>query len=239
MELNNQISIIVSSRELNRKNPGDLNKLLSSLKKSLYNINNIEVIFKFDSDDYLIESKLIEAVNNNPEINVKYFFSPKYGYLGLHKAYIEALEIIDSNSYVVIIVADDFSFKEDSNWDKELLEKTTSLKNEPFLVQDATKIGEMHDIPVFSKKIIELVGIGNSLSVDSWLVDLCKIYLEFGLTNYIITLPEFTQRQLCEFDFSHERWNIEREQLIQYFNSKEYKDSLETNKNKIKQYFNK
>ena len=74
MEPNNQISIIISSRELDRKNPGDLNKLLSSLKKSLYNINNIEVIFKFDDDDYLIENKLVEAVSNNPEINIKYFF---------------------------------------------------------------------------------------------------------------------------------------------------------------------
>jgi hypothetical protein len=239
MEPNNQISIIISSRELDRKNPGDLNKLLSSLKKSLYNINNIEVIFKFDDDDYLIENKLVEAVSNNPEINIKYFFSPKYGYLGLHKAYIEALEIIDFNSYIIIIVADDFSFTENSNWDKELLEKTNLLKTEPFLVQDATKIGEMHDIPVFSKKIIELVGIGNSLSVDSWLVDLCKTYLEFNLNDYIITLPEFTQRQLCKFDFSHERWNVEREQLMQYLDSKEYKNSLEINKNKIKEYFSK
>lgn len=239
MELNNQISIIVSSRELGRKNPGDINKLLSSLKKSLHNTNNVEIIFKFDDDDYLVENKLIEAVNNNPEINIKYFFSPKYGYLGLHKAYIEALEILDPNSYVTIIVADDFSFIENSNWDKELLEKTHLFKDKPFLIQDSTKIGEMHDIPVFSKKIIELIGIGNSLSVDSWLVEICKFYLENNLNEYIITLPEFTSRQLCSYDFGHERWNIEREQLIQYFNSEEYKETLSNMKQILKKYFNK
>jgi len=55
----------------------------------------------------------------------------------------------------------------------------------------------------------------------------------------IITLPEFTSRQLCSYDFGHERWNIEREQLIQYFNSEEYKENLNNMKQILKKYFNK
>ena len=73
------------------------------------------------------------------------------------------------------------------------------------------------------------------------LVLFCNVLFgqSFNLNDYIITLPEFTQRQLCKFDFSHERWNIEREQLMHYLDSKEYKNSLEINKNKIKEYFSK
>jgi hypothetical protein len=97
----------------------------------------------------------------------------------------------------------------------------------------------MHDIPVFSKKIIDLIGIGNSLSVDNWLVEICKFYLENNLNEYIITLPEFTSRIFCLYDSSYERDIIQREQLFQYLNSKEYKSELNDMKKILKKYFNK
>ena len=231
------ISIIISSRELGRKNLGSLNNLITSLKRSLYDFKNVEVIFKFDEDDILIEDKLIEAAANNPEINIKYFFSERYGYLGLHKAYYEALELIDPNSYIIVITADDFIFRENSNWDKQLLENSLHLKNEPFIVQDISRIGQMHDTPIFSKKLIELITLGNSLSVDGLLVDLCNFYLEFDLNKYIVNLPEIANRRTCDYDWGHERWNIEREELIKYLNSQEYKDFLNDKKEIIKQYF--
>jgi hypothetical protein len=237
MEANNMISIIISSRELGRKNPGDLKTFLSHLKMSLYDPNNVEIVFKFDNDDTLIEQSLNEAASLNPELNIKYFFSDRYGYLGLHKAYYECLKVIDSKSYVIVILADDFLCKPNSHWDKQLLEASIHLKNEPFVVQDKSKLGQMHDIPIFSKKMIDLVSLGNSLSVDSWSIDICSIYLEYNLNDYIIYLPEFTHRQTCAYDWGHERWNIEREQLIQYLNSQEYKELKNECKNKIKNYF--
>lgn len=238
MEVNNIISIIISSRELGRKNPGNLKTFLTNLKMSLYNTNNIEIIFKFDNDDSLIEQSLYEAASFNPELNIKYFFSDRYGYLGLHKAYYECLKVIDPKSYVVVILADDFLCKPNSHWDKQLLEASMHLKNEPFIVQDKSKLGQMHDIPIFSKKMIDLVSLGNSLSVDSWSIDICSIYLKYNLTDYIVYLPEFTHRQTCDYDWGHERWNIEREQLIQYLNSQEYKELKNECKTKIKNYFN-
>jgi len=231
------ISIVISSRELGRKNLGNLNTLLTSLKHSLYDFNNVEVIFKFDEDDILIEESLVQASLANPEINVKYFFSERYGYLGLHKAYYEAFEIMDPSSYIMVITADDFLFRANSNWDEQLLKNSSHLKNEPFIVQDISRIGQMHDTPIFSKKLIELVTLGNSLSVDGLLVDLCSFYLEFNLNNYIVPLPEIADRQTCNYDWGHERWNIEREELIRYLNSQEYKDFLNDKREIIKQYF--
>jgi hypothetical protein len=231
------ISIIISSRELERKNLGNLDYLLSSLKTSLYDFKNVEVIFKFDEDDFLIEDKLTQAATNNPEINIKYFFSKRHGYLGLHKAYYEALEIIDPSSYIIVITADDFLFRSNSNWDKHLLENSSYLKNEPFIVQDTSRIGQMHDTPIFSKKLIDLVTLGNSLSVDGLLVDLCKFYLESNLNEYIVSLPEIADRRTCSYDWGHKRWNIEREELIEYLNSEEYKKFLNDKKEIIKQYF--
>ena len=231
------ISVIVSSRELDRKNPGNLTKFLSSIKSSISNPNNIEIIFKFDNDDFLIENSLIEAATANPELNIKYFFSDRYGYLGLHKAYYECLDLLDPKSYVIVVLADDFLCKPNSHWDKQLLEASIHLKDEPFIIQDKSKLGQMHDIPVFSKRMIDLVSLGNSLSVDSWSIDICSIYLEYNLTDYIVYLTEFTHRQTCDYDWSHERWNIEREQLIQYLNSNEYKELKNECKNKIKNYF--
>jgi hypothetical protein len=232
------ISFLVSSREKNRKNPGDLNNLISSMKKSIYNVENIEVIFKFDNDDDIIEEHLLQAAYNNPDVNIKYFFSDRYGYLGLHKAYYECMKHLDPKSYIIAPLADDFLFQPDSHWDKTLLDLTKGMENKPFIVQDSTKVGKMHDIPVFSKKIIELITLGNSLSVDGLLVDICNIYLENNLNNHIITLPEFTFRQTCDYDWGHERWNIEREKLIEYLNSQEYKEFLLGCRKKIKQYFN-
>jgi hypothetical protein len=237
MEANNMISVIVSSRELDRKNPGNLTKFLSSIKSSISNPNNIEIIFKFDNDDFLIENSLIEAATANPELNVKYFFSDRYGYLGLHKAYYECLDLLDPKSYVIVILADDFLCTPGSNWDKQLLEVSIDFKNEPFLIQDPSKLGQMHDIPIFSRKIIDLVTLGDSLSVDSWSMSLYSIYSELSLTKYILSLPEFTTRQLCAFDMSYERWNVEREKLIKYLESQDYKDLIEKSKNKIKEYF--
>lgn len=237
MEQNSPISLLVSSRELHRKNPGNLNIFLTNLKHSLYDVKNVEVIFKFDEDDTLIEDQLHYAASNNPELSIKYFFSPRYGYLGLYKAYYECIECLSSESYIVIPMADDFIFHKNSHWDKLLLDKTVELIDKPFIVQDATKIGKMHDVPVFSKKVVELVTLGNSLSVDGFLVELCDIYLNLNLTEYIITLPEFTSRTPCDYDWSHERWNIERGQLIQYLNSPEHADFLSETTNKIKNYF--
>ena len=237
MEANNIISILVSSRELGRKNSGDLKTFLTNLKLSLHNPDNVEIIFKFDNDDILIEQSLTKAASYNPELNIKYFFSDRYGYLGLHKGYYESLKIIDPNSYIIIIIADDFVYKINSHWDKQLLNASAHLKNEPFIIQDKSKLGQMHDCQVFSRKLIDLVGLGDSLSMDGWLVDICSIYLEHNLTDYIVYLPEFTHRQTCAYDWSHERWNIEREQLIQYLNSQEYKELKDECKNKIKNYF--
>jgi hypothetical protein len=231
------ISIVISSRELGRKNLGNLSILLTSLKHSLYDFKNVEVIFKFDEDDTLAEESLVQASLANPEINVKYFFSERYGYLGLHKAYYEAFEIMDPSSYIMVITADDFLFRPNSNWDKQLLENSISLKNEPFIVQDISLLGQMHDTPIFSKKLIELVTLGNSLSVDGLLVGLCNFYLEHNLNKYIISLPEIADRQTCAYDWGHERWEVEREKLVGYLNSQEYKDFLNDKKEILKQYF--
>ena len=231
------ISIIVSSRELERKNPGNLSNFLTSIKLSISNPNNIEIIFKFDNDDYLIEESLIKAMNINPELKIKYFFSDRYGYLGLHKAYYECLNLLDPRSYIIVILADDITCFSGVNWDKQLLENSVNLMNEPFLVLDSAKLGQIHDVPIFSRKFIDLFTLGNSLSVDSWLKDLHQIYSEFSLTNYIINIPEFSARQICGFDFSYERWDVDRNKLIQYFESQEYKDLLEKSKIKIKNYF--
>ena len=235
--VNNIISVIVSSRELDRKNSGNLTRFLSSVKSSISDPNNIEIIFKFDNDDFLIENELIEAANFNPELNIKYFFSDRYGYLGLHKAYYECLELVDPKSYVIVILADDFLCNPESNWDKQLLEVSLELKNEPFLIQDPSKLGQMHDIPIFSRKIIDLVTLGDSLSVDNWSMNLYSIYNEFNLNKYILSLPEFTTRQICVFDTSYERWILERNELIKYHTSSEYKNLIEKTKNKIKEYF--
>lgn len=237
MEPNNPISLLVSSRELDRKNPGNLNVLLTSLKHSLHNVENVEVIFKFDEDDTIIENQLHYAASNNPELSIKYFFSPRYGYLGLHKAYYECIECLNDKSYIIIPMADDFIFKKNSYWDKFLLDKTANLTDKPFIVQDDTKVGKMHDVPIFSKKIVELVTLGNSLSVDGFLIELCNIYLDLDLTEYIVTLPEFTSRTICEYDFGPERWDRERKQLIQYLDSSEHADFLSETTNKIKNYF--
>lgn len=232
------ISIIVSSRELNRQNPGNLTNLLVSLKNSIYSPKNVEVIFKFDDDDFLIENELYKAASQCPELNIKYFSSERYGYLGLHKAYEEALDLMDPNSYIITVTADDFIFKPNSNWDKEMLDNSSHLKNKPFLVQDMKKLGHMHDSPVFSKKLIDLIGWGDSLSVDGLLVNLVELYLKNNLKKYITHSSEFAMRQMSSFDMSHERWNIEREELMRYLASPKYQDFLKKCEEAIKNYFN-
>jgi hypothetical protein len=237
MEVNKYISILISSREHDRKNSGNLINFLTSLRNSISNPNNIEVIFKFDKDDDIIEGKLNEAKEKCPDLNVKYVISDRYGYLGLHKAYYDCLKEVDSNSKVIVILADDFDFHRERNWDLDIIKNSFHIQDEPFIVQDSRKIGKMHDIPTFSKKIIDLVTLGNSLSVDGFLIDLCEIYLRNNLNNYIVFVPEFTSRKHCNYDVGIER-KIESNKLGTYLASQEYKEFLKNCENKIKNYFN-
>lgn len=237
MVANNYISIFTGSRELDRRNLGDLNVYVDSIRKSVYDIRNIEIIFKFDDDDFLIQDIIDEVIKNNPDMNIKYFFSPRYGYLGLHKAYYECLERVDPESRVITTLADDFLFKENSHWDKELIENSYDIKDEPFIVQDPSKIGVMHDAPFFSRKLVDLIGLGHSLSTDGLLVHICSMYTTNNLEKYIIDTKEFSMRKWCEFDGSHQRWNVEREELMAYQSSDEYKEYLQECENTISEYF--
>ena len=170
-------------------------------------------------------------------MNVKYIITPRYGYLGLHKAYHEMIDYINPNTYIIGFTADDFMFKEGSNWDKILLDSSCHLKDEPFIVQDETKVGKMNDTPFYSKKLIELITFGNSLSVDGLLLLMSEFYVENNLHNYIVTAPTFNYRMTCAYDWGVERWSVEREQLMRYFETDEYKNFIMKSKQTLKTYF--
>ena len=224
---NDLITIVINTRRKDNENTGSITQFLTNLTNSLYSPNNIEIIFKIDTDDNDSQEELDSIINNKQfPITVKYVNTERVFYKGLHIGYKQAFDIRDNNSKVVFAMADDFYFIAD-DWDKEILKKIKHFnKNDIFILTDYLgEAGRNPIAPGWSTKLIELSdGFGPTYSTDYW-TSLIGNELSKKDERTIVYFTEFSKRHTTELDGpSHPRWDTDREEMIQFHKTKEYKD---------------
>ena len=113
-----KISIFITSRVSDNANHG-LTELIRSLETNSYNLDQIEVLVKFDDDDDGVKP-LLEMLEST-KIRTKYKFGPRgRGYEDIHVGYTSLLEFASPKSKIYICMADDFEVV--NYWDLALLE---------------------------------------------------------------------------------------------------------------------
>jgi hypothetical protein len=233
------ISILLNSRAKDYNNPGSLDVFLNSLYSSLHNIENVEIIFKFDLDDDVILNQIIQLVKIYPDLQIKYVVTPRYYYTGLHIGYYECFKLVNKKSKLIICVADDFLFNK-KNWDQELLDQISSFnKNDLYTVQDfiGDNTNSVPICPMWSPKIIEICeGFGPVFATDAWSMYINKFLLSEIPSNVIIYNANI-QRITNELDGpSNIRWHTDRKEALEYLASEEFNNYIEIQLSLLKTY---
>jgi len=237
----NIITLVLNTRaQPDNLNRGSISNFLDSLNQSIYCPNNIEVIFKIDTDDpdSLNELDSIIETKKYP-FDVKYVNTDRVFYKGLHIGYKQAFDIRNKNSKVVFAMADDFIFQRHT-WDKKILESIQNYnKDEIFILTDY--IGEEGCNPVapgWSSKMIELCdGFGPTFSTDWWTSCIAKKFLEKNFDIVIIYEPFLKRLTLDELDGPKNiRWHTDRKEMIEYHRTEEYKEYLDKITDKLIKY---
>ena len=241
-----KITIVLNTRRKENENRGSVTTFLTHLNKSIYSPNNIEVIFKIDTDDDESLNELEDIINEKKyPFNVKYVNTERVFYTGLHIGYKQAFDIRSKNSKIVFAMADDFHFKAyykstRSNWDKEILESVSHLtRDDIFILTDFLgRHGNNPNNPGWMTKIIELCDcFGPTYSTDAWTTFLGKYFIENDMRDRVFYYEQFTKRITCHLDDENNvRWYTDRQAMINYHKSAEYKSYLEKTCNKLIKY---
>jgi len=237
-----KISILLNTRAMEYENNGSISVFLKELKRVIYSPNNIEVIFKIDTDDPDSRNILDDIINYKKyPFDVKYVNTERVGYTGLHIGYKQAFDVRCENSKIIIAMADDFNFI-GPHWDKHILEQVAHLtKDDIFILTDfiGDPIGNPNN-PGWSVGLIELCGgFGQTFSTDAWTSYLAKFLIENSFDDLIFYYTQFTQRVSSKLDFPDNiRWSTDRHDMIKYHETGEYKAYLEETMGKIKKYLN-
>ena len=112
------ISVIVTSRVEGNVNH-NLKELIRSLAEHSRHPENIELLVKFDYDDYQSDPLVREIQDMEHPFEIKSCLGPRgKGYTDIHRGYNQLLPIISQKTKIVIAMADDFRAERD--WDNAL-----------------------------------------------------------------------------------------------------------------------
>jgi len=112
------ISILVTSRIEGNVNHR-LKTLLDSLKVSINHPDQIEVLVKYDNDDYACQKEALEIVNAKYPFRILCEDGPRgRGYIDIHLGYNQLLHSIHPDTNVVVAMADDFTCN--GGWDDQV-----------------------------------------------------------------------------------------------------------------------
>lgn len=247
------ISILISSKIHNNPSFG-LFELLDSILEKTDNLNNIEILIKFDIDDPELEkcTKKLEAYQN--KILIKYIAEGKYrGYIDIHFGYIRAMSLISDSSTIVGCMADDFIVTK-QGWDTEIIEKSKQYPDNIFILhqrphptnkgnyeecnikkfdtsrytEDLTNAYIVDECPFWGRKLLEIISFWHVSFTDGWTIVFEKYLFEkFNINRTLFLDDLFIHRRLSEVDLdSHERWDTERKWNMEFINSKFFKDMV-------------
>lgn len=210
-----KISLLINSRIEGNANWG-LKNLLKDLAYKSADINNFEVLIKFDDDD-------VAVVELDPTLNCKItaIRTPRRrGYADLHCGYADLMPLVSESSIMVGAIADDMRVIH-QGWD-ELLLKTARNCRELFIIHshkpnENVNIdnleGTVHDeSPFWSKKLIHICQCNWWIyATDAW-----TTALEYWLEKYGCNFTVLTHLGLFRRNFNGaidtqqntERWNV-------------------------------
>jgi glycosyltransferase involved in cell wall biosynthesis len=238
-----KITIVLNTRRKENENTGNITTFLTALNKSLYSPNNVEVIFKIDTDDDESLNELEDIINKGTyPFNVKYVNTTRVFYKGLHIGYKQAFDIRSKNSKIIFAMADDFVFDNKRyNWDKEILEQVSHLtRDDIFILTDFISADPdcNPNNPGWSVGLIELCnGFGVTYSTDAWTSFIARYLIDNGTGDRIFCYKQFTKRITCHLDNeTNARWYTDRQDMINYHKSAEYRIYLETTCKEIVKY---
>lgn len=205
------VSIILSSRV--KKNPdSDIHKLLTSIQFCGGNVDNCEVLIKYDSDD---DEKPKDDEFNYP-FNIRTFIWNRYdGRYSLHMDYQYLFTQIDKRSKLVINISDDFYFIR-----KNIFDELLSITNDYSIIfcHDHTeaendtnyrinkKFFNDCEIMVMSVKLITILGgFGFQPNTDNWTQLLHVILLQKYGINISKKVELFYERNRSQNDWSDKK----------------------------------
>lgn len=234
------VTLVLNTRQTDRENLGDLREFFQSVRTSTKDPSRIEMIFKLDDDDLAAQVMLEQLKGEFPEIVLKYFRSPRYGYRGLFIGYAEAMKYISPKSVAVLPVADDMPFVGKTEWDQSCIDKSNEFPDGIYILQMAP-IGQFTDGVFFGSKLIELVGFGPTLAVDQWGCALANSLVKMGMSKRVESITACGGRKGCALDFPTnpvglERWNGPRKDAMDLIGSDYFKWLIGDAEVKIERY---
>jgi len=251
------ISILLNTRTKDYDNRGDILQFLDSLTASITDYECIEVVFKVDTDDDISINLLADIINTKKyNFSIKYVVSDRVFYKGLHIGYKECFAITNSESKIIVCVADDFVFPPKSamlgphghaldSWTSYVLDQVKQFtKDDIFLLTDKIgNIGSGNPIgPMWSRKLIELCdGFGQTYATDCWASHIAK-NLKLAHPDRVIMIRKIFRRLSSHLDNSrasedgHHRAELIRRPMLYHHRADKYQEYIKELVNKLTTY---
>lgn len=266
MDLPAKIAILVTSRVEGNVNH-NLMTLLDSLQKFTQFPETIEVLIKYDYCDQHADQRLSDIANRNYPFKVFQCRGPRgRGYIDIHHGYNLLLPEVSKDVEIVGAMADDFTVRQGWNQDIWIAAHLTELEhfiihqrphprkkwngadnkydsaldvqfdmsNDMF---DSADLHIIDEAPMWSKKLIDVVGYFPVSFTDAW-----TVCLEHVLWNkYGLDLTQFVreigiERKTCDVDQPGDpRWDGDRKTNFDYIKSDEFKQIVQQQAEKISQ----
>jgi len=237
MKARPKISLLIASRIEGNKNH-NLELLLDDLRAKCSDLENFEVLIKFDDDDDLLcYIDEFDAFLNLSGIKCKVLVSPRgRGYADVHKGYSELMQLVSPSSFIIGAIADDFRVIT-QDWDKILID--TSGHRDLFIIHPHKTnenvnidnlIDTIHDESSFwSKQLIYLCQCQWWIyATDAWTTAL-EYWLSYYRTNYtLLTHISMFQRKFNGAIDTHEnteRWKV-RDETFKFTRSPFFKEMV-------------
>jgi len=250
------ISILLNTRTKDYDNRGNILQFLDNLTASITDYESIEVVFKVDTDDDISINLLADIINTKKyNFCIKYVVSDRVFYKGLHIGYKECFAITNSESKIIVCVADDFLFLDPSHsnlnkmeydsWTLYVLDQVKQFtKDDIFLLTDKIgNIGSGNPIgPMWSRKLIELCnGFGQTYATDCWASHIAK-NLKLAHPDRVIMIQKVFRRMSSHLDSSragedgHNRAELIRRPMLYHHRADKYQEYIKKLVNNLTMY---
>lgn len=251
----NKIAVLVNCRIEGNPNCGLL-RLLESIASHSSNLQEIEVLIKFDTCDRNVPS-MLRNIRKAPRY--KYIIEPRgRGYIDIHHGYNRLLMHLDPRAEIIGAMGDDFTVR--PGWDRALLEQYApnsdeidrfmiihqrhhppsdrfDFKSNPFYLNypvfdKMENLYVVDEAPFWSRQLIfASTWLGGGLSfTDGW-----TLALEYCLwKNHQINITKFTDQQYIDRVVhpvvdtpKSPRWTGDRAKNFEYIRSSYFRSIIE------------
>ena len=133
-----------------------LKSSIQSLLNNAHNTNSFEVLLAMDDDDTETINLVKQYAEENPDLNINYSITPRYGYERLH-VYLNDLCKIAKGE--LLFLWNDDARIDTKNWDLKIKKYVEENEKMLFLFLDNVKPREMYyNFPLVSKNVYETLG---------------------------------------------------------------------------------